>query len=359
MTAPYLFGFPSALKSISFPGKPRILTIEVAGLTPATGNYSDNGEGFTFYAARPVGPNNRVGGIDLVPGDNTPAGLPTFSGIQPPTLVNPFSLDMTRRLYAWQQPVPGYISTDGTTGAAVLFLDIDNVAAIFKNQKTFPFSIQTRSHGTSTPPGPAQSIYYLYQNGLGIGFPPPLINATGDIATQSFLDQSGFLPPNVDPTSPAQVSTYGDEIGGVCDMYFNTPNNNNLYQNVFGVPFSPGPSTAADAAQEIANLVTLGLVVPGGVSYFQWVVAPAPPPGSAACSWTIKVRSWRRANSFPVSAVGILGTPMFVPAKGKTVAIDPVKTITVNSGGVNPSACNTRITVTPSTMEFTAVPNFS
>src|SRR5208282_5410150 len=150
MTKPYFFGFPSSIKGISFPGKPRIVTVEVQGITPNTGNYAFNGEPFEFFANPPVGPDNKVNGIALVPGVVGPLGLPTF--VQP-------------------SPVPGFINSDQTTGAAALFLEIDNAVKPFNNPKTFQFEIQTSSHGTSTPPGPPQFIYYLYQNGLGIGFP--------------------------------------------------------------------------------------------------------------------------------------------------------------------------------------------
>lgn len=359
MTKPYLFGFPTSITGISFPGKPRILTAEVQGVTPNTGNYVFNGEPFEFFASLPVGPANKVNGIALVPGVTGPLGLPTFVRPSPaPAIVNPFSTDMMNRLYAWEQPVPGFISSNQTTGAAVLFLDVDNAVKAFNNPKTFQFNIQTSSHGTS-PPGPPQFIYYLYQNGLGIGFPPPAINATGNIVTQTFLDQSGFLPGNIDPTSPAQVSTYGDEIGGVCDMYFNNPNNNNLYQNVFGVPFSPGPSTEALAQQEIANLVTLGLVVPDGISYFQWAITPPPPPGSAACSWTISFKTWRRANNFVVNSNGTLGVVSIVPAKGRPIIVQPVKSTSVQSKGANGPACANLVTVNPATMQFTIQQKFS
>src|SRR5208282_5260843 len=222
MTKPYFFGFPSSIKGVSFPGKPRILTAEVQGVTPNTGNYAFNGEPFEFFANPPVGPVNKVNGIALVPGVVGPLGLPTF--VQPPpapNIVNPFSTDMKNRLYAWEQPVPGFVSSDGTHGAAVLFLDIDNAVKAFNNPKTFQYNIQTSSHGTSTPPGPPEFINYLYLTGEGQPFPGPTINATGNLNTQSFRDNSGFLPGNIDPTSPEQVSEFGEEVGGFCDMYFN------------------------------------------------------------------------------------------------------------------------------------------
>ena len=360
MTTKYPFGFLSALKYINFPGKPRILTAEVRGVTPNTGNYTFNGEPFTFFANPPVGPANKISGISLVPGVTGPLGLPTFKPPAPaPTIVSPFSIDMVNRLYAWEQPVPGYISSNQTTGAAILFLDIDNIETAFNNPKSFQFNIQTNNHGSSTPPGPPEFIYYLYLNGEGISFPPPTISATGDIATQSFRDNSGFLPPNLDPTSPSQVSEYGEEIGGLCDMYFNLPNLNNLYEIAFGVPFSPGPSSAALAQEEIDNLVSAGLVAPGSVSFFQWAIAPPPPPGSAACSWTIGIKSWRRANNFVVNPDGTLGVVSIVPANGEPIDVDPVKDLTLTSHGSNSSACVNLVTVNPGDMTFTAQQKFS
>src|SRR5208282_4101651 len=104
MTKPYFFGFPSSIKGISFPGKPRIVTVEVQGITPNTGNYTFNGEPFEFFANPPVGPTNKVNGIALVPGVTGPLGLPTFVRPPPaaPNIVKPFSLDMKNRLYAWE-----------------------------------------------------------------------------------------------------------------------------------------------------------------------------------------------------------------------------------------------------------------
>ena len=65
MTNRYTFGFPTSIKGISFPGRPRIITAEVNGVTVNPGNYSYNGETFTFSAQKPVGPNKqRVGSRD-------------------------------------------------------------------------------------------------------------------------------------------------------------------------------------------------------------------------------------------------------------------------------------------------------
>src|SRR5208282_280631 len=277
----------------------------------------------------------------------------------PPKIVKPFSMDMLQRLYAWEQPVPGFVSSNQTTGAAVLFLDIDNVVKAFNNPKTFQFNIQTSSHGTSTPPGPPEFIYYLYLTGEGQSFPGPTINATGNLNTQSFRDNSGGLPSNVDPTSPEQVSEFGEEVGGFCDMYFNLPNAGNAYENAFGVPFTPGPSTPELAVQEIANLITGGFTEPGFVDFFQWAVAPPPPPGSAACSWTIAVKSWRRANNFVVNPDGTLGIVSIVPAKGEPVMVQPVRRTALDSHGSNSSACVNLVTVTPGSMTFTVSQKFS
>ena len=357
---PYLFGFPTKVVGISFPGKPRIITVEVQGITPNTGNYAFNGEPFSFFANPPVGPANKVNGIALVPGVTGPLGLPTF--VQPPpapNIVNPFSDDMKKRLYAWEQPVPGFVSSNGTVGAAVLFLEVDNAVNAFNNPNTFQFEIQTTSHGTSTPPGPPEFIYYLYLTGEGQSFPGPAISATGNPATQTFMDLSGLLPHNVDPTSPEQVSEYGAEVGGFCDMYFGGPSVYIAYQATFGVPFTPAPSSAAIAVQEIENLITLGFSEPGYMNYFQWAIAPPPPPGSAACSWTIGIKSWRRANNFVVNPDGTLGVVSIVPAKGPPIIAKPVRQTMLDSHGSNSQACVNLITVTPGAMTFTTEQNFS
>ncbi len=357
---PYLFGFPTKVVGISFPGKPRIITVEVQGITPNTGNYTFNGEPFTFFANQPVGPANKASGIDLVPGVTGPLGLPTF--VQPPPapkIVKPFSDDMKKRLYAWEQPVPGFVSSNETTGAAVLFLEIDNAVKAFNNPKTFQFEITTTSHGTSTPPGPPEFIYYLYLTGEGQSFPGPRIDATGNLATQSFLDQSGSLPSNIDPTSPEQVSEFGTEFGGFCDMYFGNGPMAADYLLVYGVPFSPGPSTPEVAAQEIQNLIAGGFTEPGHVDFFQWAIAPPPPPGSAACSWTITIKSWRRANNFVVNPDGTLGVVSIVPTKGPPIIAKPVRQTMLDSHGSNSPACVNLITVTPGSMTFTVEQKFS
>ena len=353
---PYLFGFPTRVVGISFPGKPRIVTIEAHGGPCPPGNYGYNGEALNFFGPGPLG-----GGPII--GISTPGATATFQvwKIPPPVAPNvvvPFSDDMLKRFYAWEQPIPLFLSSDQSNAGGVLFLDIDNISTALNNPKSFQTFIYTRAHGSAIPPPPPQFIYYLYQNGAGIGFPPPFVNATGNIATQSFMDNSGFIPPNVDPTSPSQVSNYGEEIGGICDMYFELPNLNNVYQDLWGVPFSPGPSTPGLAQQEINNLETMGYVVPGGVSFFQWAIAPSPPP-PGFCSWKFTVKSWRRANNFKVNPDATLGSVTQVSSTGKEFTAEPIHTMTVTSDGANSPASTNTLTIYPNSMNFTVTQKFS
>ena len=352
MTQPYLFGFPSSVKAISFPGRPRILTVEVAGGPCPPGNYGANGEPFTLFS--PVG-----NGILT---SSTPGATGSFDAFkQPPAaapmIATPFSQDMLARFYAWEEPIPLYLSSDQSLAGGVLFFDIDNIMTLLHNPKSFQFQISTRDHSAPSP-GPPQFIYYLYLTGEGQPFPGPLVNATGNILTQSFLDQSGFLPPSVDPTSPAQVSTYGDEIGGVCDMYFQNPNQGGLYQSLFGVPFTPGPSTEAVAIEEIANLITMGFSLPGYVNYFAWAISPTPPP-PGFCSWKFTVKTWRRATQFIVNSNGTIGSVSIVGLKKKLFPVKPIQTTTAVSRGANGPACTNTISVVPASMRFSVSQKFS
>jgi hypothetical protein len=371
MTAPYLFGFPSSIKGISFPGKPRIITAEVQGITVNPGNYSYNGESFTFSAAQPVGPHNNISGIGLVPGTAGHLGLPTFKGLNPPAIVRPFSTDMMNRLYAWQQPVPGYISGDGTTGAAVLFLDIDNVALLTPKAKNYSFSISTGSHGSSTPPGPPGYSYFMYL--------PVDAVVSGPGPTQTFMDITGNWGGN-DPTNPYQMSTYGQELFSGNSMYFPIGASvgpgipANVYPTLFGSqaelnawityvtvgfpspPFPSGQGPGPNYPWKTPAPITYPAENVGG---FAWQAAPVPPPGSAECSWTIKVRSWRRANSFAVSNQGAITNVTLVGSKGKQFAISPIETWAVNSNGGNPPACANTISVMPASMRLSVTQKFS
>lgn len=351
MTAPYKFGFPSRLTAISFPGRPRIVTVEAQAITVNPGNYSYNGEPFFF--AGPLG----TGSSGIAPG---PAGAIGFRKppATAPAIVQPFSPDMLNRLYSWEQPPHGYINANQTIGAGAIFVDLDNVLTLSPKAKTIQFEVDTKSHGSSTPPPAPVSIWYLYLTGLGQPFPGAFVNATGDINTQSFRDNSGLLPPTIDPTQPSQVSEYGSEVGGVCDMYFGDGPVAAQYLEIFGVPFSPGPSTEAEANIEIDNLITIGATEPGYVSTFQWMVTPPLPPGGAECSWSLKVNSWRRANNFVVTNTGVILLATIVDPKGKTFEIAPTKTQMLVSGGGNPKACRNIITVAPGSMQFSVLQRF-
>ena len=359
MTNRYTFGFPTSIKGISFPGRPRIITAEVNGVTVNPGNYSYNGETFVFSAAKPVGPNNVISGIGLVPGTAGMLGLPTFKGLKAPALVNPFSTDMMNRLYAWQQPVPGYISSDETTGAAVLFLDLDNVVALYPKLTSYSFAISTGSHGSSTPPGPPQIIWFWYSDPLNINAnAAAAVNATGDFATQTFLDITDNInPPNFNiadrtvAANPVAVSAYGQTLFSVCSMY---EANGVDYGYPFGFP--NGFATQSAAESFLAIYQGFGFTAS---AIFPWAVAPAPPPQSAECTWTIKVSTWRRANFFTLTDKGAIQSAAIVGQKGKKFVASPISVSTVSSNGGNPPACSNIITVVPSSMQFTVLQKFS
>ena len=329
---PYVFGFPSSLKGISFPGKPRILTLEVQAKTVNPGNWTFNGEVF--------------GG--LIPGVQQ---VYQYLGSPPaPTIVNPMSADMIARLLNWQNPFPSYLNSNQTVGQGIHFFDIDNFMLQNPRAKTLPFQTVTASHGSSTPPGPPEITWYIYWTGQGQAVDPQaIINATQNIATQSFLDVTGTLPPTVDPTSPAQVSEYGAEIGGGGSMNFQWQYASQ-YLLVYGVPLPGGASSAAAALVIIENLEGLG-ISPGQLASFPWAIASPPPPGSAECTWSIRARTWRRANNFPIGTDAVLDQPTFVTPK-KFLIIDPIQDTTVTSGGPNPRACINTVVLNPASMRF-------
>ena len=355
MTNRYNFGFPTSIKGISFPGRPRIITVEVKGVTVNPGNYSYNGEAFVFFAGPPVGAFE----------------LPTFKGLKAPALVNPFSTDMMNRLYAWYRPpAPGYISSDGTVGARVLFLDIDNIAAFYPRLGSYSFAISTSSHGSSTPPGPPSYSYFMYRPSLAT------VDAPGP--TQTFLDTSGNYGGN-DPTSPYQMSTYGQELFAGNSMYYPIGSAvgpgipSNTYPTLFGSqeeldawmtyitvgspcpPFPSGQGPGLNYPWKTPAPVTYP---PEDVGGFAWLATPVPPPGSAECSWTVKVSSWRRANFFSLTDEAAIQSAAIVGPKGKFV-VSPVRVSTVSSNGGNPPACSNIITVVASSMQFTVLQKFS
>ena len=371
MTNRYTFGFPTSIKGISFPGRPRIITAEVKGITVNPGNYSFNGETFIFSAAKPVGPNNVISGIGLVPGTAGALGLPTFKGLKAPALVNPFSTDMMNRLYAWQQPVPGYISGDETTGAAVLFLDIDNVAVLYPKLTSYSFAILTGSHGSSTPPGPPSYSYFMYIPSLAT------VDAPGP--TQTFFDTSGNYGGN-DPTSPYQMSAYGQQLFSGNSMYYPIGSAvgpgipSNTYPTLFGsqeeldawmtyitvgFPCPPFPSGQGPGPNYPWKTPAPILANPSFVGGFAWLAAPVPPPQSAECSWTVKVSSWRRANFFTLTDKGAIQSAAIVGPNGKKFVASPVSVSAVSSNGGNPPSCANTITVVPSSMQFIVRQKFS
>src|SRR5208282_345595 len=169
MTKPYFFGFPSSIKGISFPGKPRIVTVEAHGGPCPPGNYSYNGEPFTFFAPNPIGGGSIVG--IGTPGDTSSFQAWKIPPPKAPAIVNPFRTDMKNRFYAWEQPVPLFLPAAEDQAGGVLFLEIDNIAAALGNPGSFQIFIDTLAHGTGLPPTPPQYIYYLYLTGIGQSFP--------------------------------------------------------------------------------------------------------------------------------------------------------------------------------------------
>jgi len=358
---PLDMGFLSGLHSISFPGRPRIVTAEVKGITLNTGNYSYNGEAFVFGANRPVGPNNNITAVGLVPGVTGKLGLPTFKTppAVAPAFTSPFSTDLMNRLYAAQQPVPGYISGDGTIGAAVLFLDMDNIS-LLANEK-FVFTISTGAHGSSVPPPAPSYAYFMYYTGKAkVSGPGPM---------QLFMDTSGNYGGN-DPTNPYQMSTYGQELFSGNSMYFPIGTTvgpgipNNVYPTLFGSqaeldawiayitvgypspPFPSGQGPGPNYPWATPAPVTF----PTNVGGFAWLAPPIPPAGSAECSWSITVKAWRRANNFAISAKGAI-EGAWVDVNNKQIAVSPQSSQIVSSNGGNPRACKNVITVNPSSMQ--------
>jgi len=269
---PYHFGFPSSVKAISFPGRPRIVTVEAQGITVNPGNYSYNGEPFSFVG--PGGPTGPAGTSSIAPGATGPIGFKKPPATAP-KIVQPFSTDMMNRLYSWEQPPNGYVSAGGTVGAGVIFVDFDNLVALAPKAKTIAFEIDTRSHGSSTPPGPPEIIWYICYTELAQSWSPgPLINATQNLATQSFFDYSPYLPPSVDPTNPAQDATFGGQAPSACDFSYQWQYNT-AYQSTFGVPCPSGASTQAGAQTVVNNLGTLGLDS-SYLQIFPWAIVPPP-----------------------------------------------------------------------------------
>lgn len=353
----YIFGFPTQLVAISFPGKPRIITIECKSGPSPPGNFSLNGEPFLFAAKTPIGPKGSLGtGVTLIPGVTGLSGLPTYSGMAgAPEIVNPFSDDMKKRLYAWEQPIPAYISGDQTNAAAVLFLDMDNISVDLNKPRSFSFTITTTSHGTSTPvPSPAL-LWYLYYTGVGQSFPGPTINATKNVNTQSFLDNAGNLPPFVDPTNPAQVALLGLTVTSG-DMPFHV--DQGAYFANFGVFIDNPQPTETAAIQTLLNIESSSGTPATYLNYFPWAIS-APYPGQGFCSWNIRIRSWRRANSFIVTPQGVLDLIQIIGTKETVFPAFPIKTIIATSRGANGPGCLNTITVNPDTMQFTMSQRFS
>lgn len=374
MTKRYKFGFPSRPRKISFPGRPRIITVEVSCNTPVSGDFGHNGEHFGLTAPYPVGPSGPIGSnsVILIPGS---AQLPTFHKPpnSPPAIVNPFSKDMTNRLYAWEQPAHGFINPSQTSAAAVAFLEIDNVTVALKQPKTFQFFVNTASHGTGTPPPPPSLVWFWYADPLNLDLgSAAVVSATENIVTQSFLDitinQSSMQYNILDRTvaaSPFSVADFGSIASGFCSMY-------SYFGPTIGyipVNYPNGFTTQAEALSWMNYFIDGGdapdpAYPPGGgganpnaIGIFPWAVSPPPYPGQSACNWTVLVRSWRRANSFPVSQ-GALGRVKIIVAK-QSVTAASIQMATIQSPGANARACTITVTVNPASMKFTQSTKFS
>ena len=363
----YKFGWPTKITGISFPGKPKILTIELqSGPGSTQNNWSFNAEPFDFFAPFPVGPTGTGGppgfSVIIPPTPGAPVfSLPTFIAgttddtIGPPELVNPMSQDMVNRLLLWEEPVPPFINGNQTQGGATLLIDLDNAANVLGlgPKDSFQCVINTQSHGTSTPPGPPTFIYYMYFTGQG-GDPLCQFNATGDVNTQSFLDLTGQLPPGVDPTQPEQVAQWGlsePGAGGSMGFFNTTQIPVNLWPTQFGYPWATGCSTSAQAAQEVLDWATANAEgLPGYVAFFQWAVAPVPPQYSVSWPWAMRVNTWRRNRDFAMAGDGNL-----FPAD----IAGSVQLQDINSGGGNPAASQITITVNLADLSFTLRQVFS
>jgi len=255
--------------------------------------------------------------------------------------------------------VPGYISADGTTGAAVRFFDIANVVKVFNHPKTYSFTIGTGSHGSSTPPPAPQIIWFWYSDPANVNVSnAAMISATGNIATQTFLDISYnfsagqyYVLDRTVAANPVAVSNYGETTFSVCSMYEAAGVG---YGYPFGFP--NGFTTEAAASAFLAIYQGLGFTAS---AIFPWAISPPPPPGSAECSWTIAVKAWRRTTKFFIDHTGYIVSAMKPAAHGRFVAAKPLWGKTLNSHGNNPKSCVTTITVVPRSMFLTETQKFS
>ena len=365
---PYLFGFPSNITAISFPGRPRILTVEVAGGPCPPGNYGANGE--PFVLSSPIG-----NGVLTSSTPNDPTQ--SFKSFKKPpstapVIATPFSKDMLARYYGWEEPIPIYLASDQSLAGGVLFLDIDNIMTNLNNPKSFQFQISTRSHVIPSPLPPAVA-WFLYYDPLNLDTAnAAVVNATQDINTQSFLDitinqSTGqyYVQDRTAAANPFAVADYGTTPGSICSMY-------SWFAPVIGYTTSFYPNGFATEAEALAWMNAYinggspdpaypglpGNAAPGAIGIFPWAYSPAPgPPGF--CSWQFTVKTWRRATQFTVTSSGTVGDAFIVGQKNKLFPVGPIQTATAFSNGANSPACVNTISVVPASMRFSVLQKFS
>lgn len=436
MTQPYLFGFTSQLTKISFP-QGLFLVIECA--SQAAGTYGEMGEPFELFPPAGllprllpsalgggVNPQSPVQGIDprypivllspydpskriqqppnptwpilwksppplLLTGVTGPAG---FNPITTPVIlpvgaqvINPASKQMLSNEFSWIAPEPPYIQSgiSSSTAAGVMIFNLTAIQKLLKSS-TFTFNIATLGHGTgSTPPAPT-GTWFIYFDPLNIDvINAAIINATGNINTQSFLDITDNInPPNYNisdrtvAADPFAVASYGSTINSVCSMY-------SYYFASGGFPAGAAPmgfSTQVEAEAALAYYNRLSgpppypefvgwpdvspyYLIPGGAEaiFGPWMSVPSPYPGQATCSWQISASLWKKQNltypkgtpadqqtgfSFPVSQQGV-----FTPVGS------PLQVSAVTSNGSNPRSCSNIITVNMAKRTFSLTQKFS
>ena len=353
-----------------------ILVIE-ASVQCGSQNYSYEGEAFSVSWLTPTGTSAGA----LVPGPlaafRTPPATPPVGLIGPVGPPMPMSQDLQNRAFVWEVPNPAYlnIQTTSSTADAVAVFDIGNLNIALGLPGTsgpfipFVVTVNTSSHGSSTPPPSPTLTWFWYYDPQNISLgEAATINPTQDLNTQSFLDITEnpstltyYVTDRVAAASPFAVADYGTRLDQICCMY--------SYVGVLGgypgIPTAyPNGFTTQGEAQAWADYISSndGSVgppaYPSGVGWppsrpvvhgsaamgvFPWMTSPSPPPGTAACSWNLRVSSWRGANTFNVSPQGV-----FTPG-----AIGQVQVGSVNSGGPNPPAETVTISVVPATMKFT------
>jgi hypothetical protein len=385
VTAPYLFGFTSSVKDIHFfhkgptgPTGPvglNILVVE-ASVQCGSQNYSYEGEAFSVSWPAPGGP---AAGA-LVPGPiaafRTPPATPPVGLTGPVGPPMPMSQDLQNRAFVWEVPNPAYLNIQTTSSAAatVAVFDIGNLNTALGPSGTtgpsgpFVVTVKTSSHGSSTPPSPTPTWFWYYDPYNFSLVEAATINPTEDFNTQSFLDitenLSGggyYITDRVAAANPFAVADYGTRLDQICCMYSYV----GIFEGYPGMPTAyPNGFTTQGEAQAWVDYMSSndGSVgpppYPSGVGWppsrpivngsaaigvFPWMTSPSPPPGTAACSWNLRVSSWRGAKTFKVSSHGV-----FTPG-----ATGQVQVGSVNSGGPNPPAETVTISVLPATMKFT------